>query len=109
VTDRRSRDVVAHGKLSGRGIAAGIPAFMMRTQVATLPDIGDIPLGKAAVSPIANASGIEALGDEVVVAELEQLIDSRDDVRKGSVCVALPWSASASGFGKRHHAVAHGQ
>jgi len=55
----------------------------MRTQVATFPNIGDVALGKGAVSPIANAGGIEALGDEVIVALLKQLIDSRDDVRRG--------------------------
>jgi hypothetical protein len=84
MTDRRSCDVIAGGKLSGCGVTAGIPARTMRAQVAALSDIGDVALGEGAVSPIANASGIEVLGDKFIVSELKQLVDPCDDVWRGS-------------------------
>src|SRR5215204_565349 len=56
----------------------------MGMQVATFSDIGDVAFREGAVSPIANAGGIEFLGDEVIVTEFEQLVDLCDDVRWGS-------------------------
>jgi len=59
----------------------------MRAQGAALSDIGDLALGEGTVAPVSDARGIELLGDNRVVTDLQQLVDLCDDVGWG----ALAW------------------
>jgi hypothetical protein len=48
---------------------------------ATFADSADLAFGEEAIVQVANADRIEAIGDECIVAELEEFVDPRDDVR----------------------------
>jgi hypothetical protein len=52
----------------------------MRAQGAALSDIGDLALGEGTVAPVSDARGIELLGDNRVVTDLQQLVDLCNDI-----------------------------
>jgi len=55
----------------------------MRAQGAALSDIGDLALGEGTVAPVSDARGIELLGDNRVVTDLQQLVDLCNDIGWG--------------------------
>jgi hypothetical protein len=83
MTDCHSVHQEARSKLAGCRVPIAVTALTMAAQVTTFSDIADLALCEGCIAPIADPGGVEAIGNHLIVPELEQLVNLGDDVSWG--------------------------